>query len=423
MTRSHIIFGLDVGTSKVSGVAAEVSRKEVRILGTGAALSSGIKKGIVVNMNAAADCIKRALKETETSSGIRIRSVSATISGSHIRGFESVGAVSVSGSEVSRTDVTKAVSSAKAVYIPLDREVLHAVPTGFIVDGHDGVANPVGMRGGRLEASVHIITGAASPVQNLIKSCSRAGVHVTDIICEPLVSAHCTLTGKEKESGAVLADIGGGTTGVAFFRSGVLRHAGVIAIGGNHLTNDIAVGLKISLPEAERIKRESGAAMPGITSQREEIKFLQSDGREKIMTGKIISEILQPRCEELLELIYKEIESSSGNGIAVRSVVLTGGTSLLKGFRRMAESRLRVPVRIGLPGNIRGLDADLRGPEYAAAVGLITFNAESIVCSDEQELLNLPGKAKYWFNNFFKYKNLNPTTRKEGGVLCLKSRK
>lgn len=292
--RSPITVGLDVGTTKVSAIVAELNDKGVHILGAGLAPSKGLKKGIIVNIDATVDAITRAVKEAEASSGIRIKSVSVTISGTHIRSFDSQGAVGVKGKEVTHADVARAVDSAKAVYIPLDREVLHVVSTGFILDGQEGIIDPLGMCGVRLESKVHIVTSAVSSLQNLLKCCEKAGLGVADVVCEPLASAHCILTREEKESGAILVDIGGGTTGIAFFKDNGLRHTSVLGTGGNHLTNDISVGLRIPASEAERIKKESGAAFEGLIPGGEEMTVVQPNGQDRTLLKNILRRYCSP---------------------------------------------------------------------------------------------------------------------------------
>jgi cell division protein FtsA len=282
VTRPHIAVGLDVGTTKVCAVVAEVrggkAGGKADVLGLGFSPSAGLKKGIVINVDATVDSIRKAVREAEASCGARVKSVSVGISGAHIKGFDSSGAVGIRGKEVSAADVERSIDSAKAVYIPLDREVLHVIPTEFVLDGQEGIIQPAGMSGVRLEARVHIITGASSPIQNLLNCCEKAGLEVSDVVFEPLASAHAVLTEEERESGAIIIDIGGGTTDVALFKDGSLRYAAVIGLGGNHFTNDIAVGLRISVRDAEDLKKTSGAAYEGLVAKEEEINITQAGG-------------------------------------------------------------------------------------------------------------------------------------------------
>ncbi len=426
MTRQNIVVGLDVGTTKVCTVVAEVGGRRAEILGLGVSPSSGgLRKGIVINIDATVDSIKKAVREAEASSGVKIKSVAVGISGAHIKGFDSSGAVGLRGGEVSAKDVERSIDSAKAVYIPLDREVLHVVPVEFVLDGQDGITDPIGMSGVRLEARVHIITGAASPMQNLMKCCEKAGLEVSDVVFEPLASAHAVLTVEEKESGVILADLGGGTTDIALFRGGSLRYASVIGVGGNHLTNDIAVGLRITMNEAEKLKKTSGAAYEQIIGSAEEIQIAQAGGQVRTLPRKYVAEILQPRCEEMLELIKEEINKCAGYGTALCGLVMTGGASQLTGFDKIAESVLGLPVRQGSPIHLKGPKrAD--GPAYSTGVGLVAYGWEpdapdSVSASVSAGVL---GKVACWFKDRFKYADyLNFSNRKEGGMLCLKSRK
>jgi len=415
--RQDIIAGLDVGTTKVCSVVAELNGNRWRILGVGSAPSTGIRKGIVINIDATVDSIKKAVKEAEASSGTRIKSVHAAVSGSHIRGFDSSGAVGIRGKEVEKVDVGHAVDSAKAVYIPLDREVLHVIPTEFVLDGQDGITDPIGMAGVRLEARVHIVTAGASAVQNLAKCCEKAELSAAQLVFGPIASAGAVLTADEKEFGVVLVDIGGGTTDVALFRGGKLRHAAVIGTGGVHVTNDIAVGLRVGMPEAERLKKESGAAYEGLVAASEEMTVMQGDGQGRTLPRKYIAEIIQPRCDEMLELIKDEIKRCSGYETAVCGVVLTGGASMLAGFDRMAESVLGMPVRIGTPWKINGLQEEAASPLFATGVGLVACEAESrppredVPSSSAGILGELRNRAK----DVLKYvEKINSNIRKKG---------
>ena len=423
----QIAVGLDVGTTKTCAVVADVSSGSAEMLGIGLSSCAGLKKGIVINIDATVDSIRKALRAAETSAGVRIKSVSVGISGSHINGFESRGAVGIKGREVTSADVVRSIDSAKTVYIPLDREVLHVLPTEFVLDGQDGITDPVGMSGVRLEARVHIVTGAASPMQNLLKCCEKAGLEVAEVVFEPLASAHATLTREEKETGVIVIDIGGGTTDIALFREGSLRYASVIGVGGNHFTNDVAVGLRINMTEAEKLKKGAGAAYEGIIQASEEIELPQAGGQKRVIPRKYVAEILQPRCEETLELIKSEIQKSSGYGTAICGVVLTGGASLLSGFDKMAETVLGLPVRQGLPLYMKGLKSGQESPIYATAAGLVTYSYLSDMKGPlPADLMSGAfGRMTEWVRDKFRYADylFNMNNKKEGGTLCLKSRK
>ncbi len=428
--RQHIIVGLDVGTTKICGVAAQVHGSEINLLGMGVSPSAGLRKGVVINIDDTVGSIKKALDETEACSGVRVRSVSVGISGSHVRGFESCGAVGIRGKEVSQADVERAIESARAVYIPLDREVLHVIPTEFILDGQEGITDPIGMSGVRLEAKVQIITGAISSVQNLLKCCEKAGLDVVDLVFEPLASARAVLTRDEKEAGVVLVDIGGGTTDIALFREGSLRHAAVLGVGGNHITNDIAVGLRIQMPEAERLKKTAGAAMAGQDDEEPEVQMTQAGGQVRSLPRASLVSIIRPRCEEMLELVREELKRGFGYEHAVYGVVLAGGSSLMKGFDRMAESVLQLPVRIGTPHIIstadQAVDSALRSPQYATGVGLVACSSivdrpRSVHPVSSNSLL---GRMRHWAKDLFKNAEaINPDYKKEGGMVCSKSKK
>ncbi len=373
----NLVVGLDVGTSKVCAVAAELNDRGVNILGVGEAPSKGLRKGIIINMDATIDSIKKAVMEVEASAGIRIKSVTAGISGAHINGLDSYGAVGIRGKEVQHADMERAIDSAKAIYVPLEREVLHVIPTDFILDGQEGIVDPVGMAGVRLEAKVHIITGVASSIQNLMKCCEKAGLDVAEIVFGPVASAGVSLSGEEKECGVLLADIGGGTTDMVFIKNGAVRHTSVLAVGGAHVTNDIAVGLRINVHEAEKLKRSHGAAYAGMVNGKDEVQINQTGGNTKTIPAQYISEIIQPRCEEMIGMMKEEIRACYGYEHATCGLVLTGGASLLQGFDKMAESLLGLPVRLGRPANIRGQMAAVANPAYSTGAGLVAYGYES----------------------------------------------
>ncbi|MGC2064085.1 MAG: cell division protein FtsA [Thermodesulfovibrionales bacterium] len=428
--RQHIVVGLDVGTTKICAIAAQVYGAEINLLGMGVSPSAGLRKGMVINIDDAVGSIRMALDETETCSGVRVRSVSVGISGSHVRGFESRGAVGIRGREVSHSDVERAIESARAVYIPLDREVLHVIPTEFILDGQEGISNPVGMSGVRLEARVHIITGAVSSVQNLLKCCEKAGLDVVDLVFEPLASARAALTKEEKEAGVVLVDIGGGTTDIALFREGSLRHASVLGVGGNHITNDLAVGLRVQMSEAERLKKTAGATVISRDNEEQEVRMTQADGQVRSLPRAGLVSIIQPRCGEMLDLVREELRRCFAYEHAVYGVVLTGGSSLLKGFDRMAASVLQLPVRIGTPDIISvpedSVSPVLRNPQYATGVGLVACSSvvdrpRAVHPVSSNSFL---GRMRHWAKDLFKNEEIiNPDYKKEGGMVCSRSKK
>ncbi|MGE5300002.1 MAG: cell division protein FtsA [Acidobacteriota bacterium] len=426
MTRQNIVVGLDVGTTKVCAVVADLRDSGPDMLGLGISPSTGLRKGIVSNIDETVDSIKKAVREAESSAGVRIKSVSVGISGGHIRGFDSSGAVGIRGDEVSPSDVRRAIDSAKTVYMPLDRELLHAVSSEFALDGQDGITDPVGMSGVRLEAGVYIVTAAVSPMHNLLKCCGKAGLEVAEVVFSPLASAHAVLTKEEKSAGTILIDLGGGTTDIALFQNGCLRYASVIGVGGNHFTNDLAVGLHVTMNEAEKLKKEAGAAYEGIVPSSEEIQITQTGGQRRTLPRKYLAEILQPRCEETLDLLKGEIKKCGGYGNAICGVVLTGGASLLNGFGEMAEAVLGLPVRTGAPGKIKGRSVVSEGPAYAAGIGLATCGQEPEAgkAAQTDTMRSVFSRVTDLVRDIFRHADhFHLNNRKEGGVLCLKSRK
>jgi len=399
----NIIVGLDVGTTKICAVVGELIEGELEIRGISTSASTGLRKGVVVDIESTVESIKNAVKTAESITGVEINAVYVGIAGGHIKGFNSYGAVGLRGKEVAYVDVERVIDSAKAVYVPLDREVLHVIPTGYILDGQNGIRDPIGMMGVRLEAKVYIVTGAVTSVQNLLKCCEKVGLEVVDIVFEPVASAEAILTDDEKELGVAIVDIGGGTTDIILYKDGWLRHTSVLAIGGNHFTNDIAVGLRVSVSEAERVKKSFGSAATSMVSDLEEIDIIQAGQGRKILR-RCLSEIIQPRTEELLDLIKGELISCSAYDIASTGVVLTGGCSLLEGLDRMAEAVLGLPVRIGFPKDIKGCKDIINNPMYATGVGLVLYGSDTksgrVFYPDA--FTGIFGKMKDWVKGIFR---------------------
>jgi cell division protein FtsA len=402
-SHGNVIVGLDVGTTKICAVVGEVVNGLIEIRGVSTSPSTGLRKGVVVSIEATVESIRNAVKTAESSTGVEINAVYVGISGGHIKGFNSHGATGVRSKEVTDIDVERVIDSAKAVYVPLDREVLHVIPTGYAIDGQNGIKDPVGMIGERLEAKVYILTGAITSVQNLLKCCELTGIEVVDIVFEPLASAEAILTEDEKELGVAIIDIGGGTTDIILYKDGWLRHSSVLAVGGNHFTNDIAVGLRIALQEAERVKKSFGHAITSKVNGSEEIEIVQA-GQEKKILRRQLSEIIQPRTEELLELIKSELLSCSGYDIASTGVVLTGGGSLLEGFGSMAEQILGLPVRIGFPREIQGARDIISNPIFATGTGLVLYGFHSELHREFSPVTftGIFGKMKDWVKGIFR---------------------
>jgi cell division protein FtsA len=375
--KERYLVGLDVGTSKVTAVVGELMDDGgLDIIGIGMADSKGIKRGLVVNLEAAVESIKRAIEEAELTAGIEIDSVYLALSGAHVKGFNSRGVVAVAGKnrEISREDVRRAIDAAKAVSLPSGREILHVLPQDFVVDDQDGIGAPVGMTGARLEVNVHIITGNASSTQNVVACVNRAGVTVTDTVLEQLAAAEAVLTADERELGVALVDVGGGTTDFAIFERGSLWHTGVIAVGGDHFTNDIAVGLRTPVPDAERIKRRSGCALSSMVSEDDSMEVASVGGRKpRIMSRRILADILQPRAEEVFHLLWDEIRRAGFDRSLHSGIVLTGGGSMLEGLAEIAEQIFDLPIRRGSPGGLGGLADHVNNPAFATAVGLTMY--------------------------------------------------
>lgn len=372
MGRNNWVVGLDIGTTKVCAIVGEPTESSMDIVGIGTHPSRGLRKGVVVNIEATVNSIRRAVEEAELMAGGEITQVYTGIAGSHIRGVNSHGIVAIKDKEVKPSDVERVIDAAQAIAIPLDRELIHVIPQEFVVDEQDGVKDPVGMSGVRLEAKVHIVTGASTSVQNIIKCCNRAGLNVCDIILEQLASSEAILGHDEKELGVALVDIGGGTSDIAIFSRGALIHTSVLSLGGNHITNDVAVGLRTPAHEAERIKQKYGCALTSLVSKEETIEVPSVGGRNpRIVSRQILAEIVEPRLEEIYSLVRQEIVRAGCEDLIAAGIVLTGGTSIMEGAPDLAEQVFHLPVRRGQPQNIGGLVDVVKSPMFSTAVGLI----------------------------------------------------
>jgi len=406
--KERIVVGLDVGTAKICAVVAAVDDSgKCEIAGIGTTPSKGLRKGVVINIDTTVDSIKKAIEEAELMSGIPIQGVYAGIAGGHIKGFNSHGVVAVKNKEVSKKDVERVIDAAQAVAMPLDREVIHILPQEYIVDDQDGIIDPLGMSGVRLEARVHIVTGAVTSAQNIIKSCHRAGLDVLDIVLEPLAAAKAVLSEEEKDLGVALVDIGGGTTDVAIFNGGSIKHSAVLALGGSNLTNDIAYGLRTPATEADKIKRQFGCALIEMIEDDDEVEVLGVGGHKpRHISRRALAEIVEPRAEEFFDLINREILKSGFEDRIASGVVLTGGTVIMEGMTELAEQVFNLPVRRGLPQDIGGLVDVVNSPMYATAVGLVkyasTHRGEGGFGTNESRIFdNILSKMKGWFKEFF----------------------
>ncbi|MBW1726861.1 MAG: cell division protein FtsA [Deltaproteobacteria bacterium] len=375
--QENIIVGLDVGTTKICAVVGEVEGNKINIIGIGTHPSIGLRKGVVVNIESTVESIQKAVEEAELMAGCEISSVYAGIAGGHITGFNSRGIVAIKGPEVTKNDVERVIDAARAVAIPMDREVIHVIPQEFIIDDQGGIQNPVGMSGVRLEAKIHIVTGAVTSAHNIVKCANRSGLDVCDIVLEPLASGEAVLTNEEKDVGTALLDLGGGTSDLAIFFGKNIKHTFVLSLGGNNLTNDISVGLRASQAEAEKIKIKYGTCVARDISNQETIEVPGMGGRKpRKLPRQILGEILEPRMEEIFTLIKREIFRAGMDNVITSGLVLTGGSSLLHGITDIAESIFDVPSRLGKPRGIRGLIDVVNNPMYATGVGLVLYGAK-----------------------------------------------
>jgi cell division protein FtsA len=401
--------GLDVGTSKTTAVVAEATDGGgLDIVGLGLAESRGIRRGMVVNVEAAVESIKKAIEEAELTAGIDIDVVHLALSGAHVKAFNSRGVVAVAGKnrEITREDVRRAIEAAKAVSLPSGREILHVLPQDFVVDEQDGIGAPVGMTGSRLEVNVHIVTGSVSSTQNIVGCVNRAGVHVQETVLEQLAAAEAVLTPDERELGVALVDIGGGTTDFAVFERGSVWHTGVVAVGGDHFTNDIAVGLRTPIPEAEKLKRRSGCALTSMVGEDETMEVPSVGGRQpRVMARRVLSEVLQPRAEEICHLLWDEIRRAGCERALNAGIVLTGGGALLEGMAEIAEQIFDLPVRRGHPTSVGGLVDHVDNPAFATAVGLVLYahrhQAEAARPTGAGAFGRVAGRLRMLFKEFF----------------------
>ncbi len=377
---SNIVVGLDIGTTKICAIIAEVNgNRAVDVIGIGTSPSKGLRKGVVVNIDVTVESIRRAVAEAELMAGVKAGAAFVGIAGGHIKGLNSRGVIAISGKEheVTPQDVERVIDAAKAVALPVDREVIHVLPQEFLIDGQGGIKEPVGMSGVRLEAEVHIVTGAVTSAQNIIKCANRAGLEVQDIVLQQLASSEATLAQDEKELGVVVVDIGGGTSDIAVFVDGSIYHTAVLSLGGDHVTNDIAIGLRTPAHEAEAIKKKYGCALASLVKKDETIEVPSVGGRRpRILSRQTLCEIIQPRLEEIFGLVEREIHRTGYGGQVAGGVVVTGGSSILEGVPELAEQIFDLPVRRGLPTGVGGLTDVVASPIFATGVGLVLYGAE-----------------------------------------------
>ena len=399
-----LIVGLDIGTSKVAAIVGEINEDdEVEVIGIGSNPSRGLKKGVVVNLESTVHSIQRAVEEAELMAGCSLHSVYAGIAGSHIRSLNSHGIVAIKDKEVTQSDVDRVIDSARAVAIPADQKILHILPQEYIIDRQDGIKEPVGMAGIRLEAKVHMVTGAVSAAQNIIKCIRRCGLEVDDIVLEQLASCNAVLTEDEKNLGVCLVDIGGGTTDIAVFTEGAIRHTAVIPIAGDQVTNDIAVALRTPTQHAEEIKVKYACALTQLASIDDAIEVPSiGDRPPRRISRQNLADIVEPRFEELMGLVQTELRRSGFEDLVAAGVVLSGGSSKVEGLVELAEEIFHMPVRLGLPQYVSGLTDVVRNPIYATGVGLLLFGRQSRLVAEKtmpvgRGIKGLWTKMKGWF--------------------------
>lgn len=404
----NLIVGLDIGTSKVACIVGEINEDgEIEIVGVGTHPSRGLKKGVVVNLETTVQSIQRAVDEAELMAGCRINSVFAGIAGSHIISMNSHGIVAIKDKEVSQGDVDRVIDSARAVAIPADQKILHILPQEYVIDRQEGIKEPIGMAGIRLEARVHIVTGAVSAAQNIVKCIRRCGLEVEDIILEQLASSASVLTDDEKDLGVCLIDIGGGTTDLAVFTDGAIRHTAVIPIAGDQVTNDIAVALRTPTQFAEEIKIKHACALTQLASLEELIEVPSLGERPIRQISRLnLAEIVEPRYEELLLLIQSELRRSGFEDLIAAGIVLSGGSSKVEGLVELAEEIFHVPVRLGVPQYVSGMNDVLKNPAYATGTGLLLFGKQQVgqgsrVGPIGPGLHNLWTRMRNWFTGNF----------------------
>lgn len=379
MPKSELLVGLDIGTTKICAVVGEANDDgTINIVGVGHSPSTGLRKGVVVNIEQTVQSIRQAIEEAEAMVGCEIGSVYAGIAGNHIKGTNSHGVIAIKGGEVGQKDIERVLDAAKAVAIPMDRDVLHILPQEYIVDEQRGIIDPLGMSGVRLEVNVHIVTGAVTSAQNILRSCAKSNLDVTDIVLEALASSKAISTAEEREIGVAIVDIGGGTSDIAIFVNNAIKYTGAVALGGQNLTNDIAFGLRTPMSAAEKIKVKYGCCLGELVLPDETIEVPSVGGRpSRHVARQVLAAICEPRMEEIFYLIDQELEKSGYKRKIGAGVILTGGSSLIEGAQELAEQVFGLPTRIGSPQNLGAGFVDMvHNPKFATAVGLLFYGAE-----------------------------------------------
>jgi cell division protein FtsA len=397
--KDKYLVGLDIGSTKTCVLIAEVDEEQVRFLALGAAESKGLRKGLIVNLDSTVSSIRRAVEEAESVAGVPVESAVIGVAGAHVRGVNSRAGVTLGNRprDVEREDVRRAVDAARHITLPDDREVLHVLPHEFIVDAHDGIRDAIGMVGQRLEANVHLVTSSVAATQNLVTAANRAGILISDTVLEPLAAAESCLTQDERDLGCCLLDIGGGTTELIVYGAGVVRHTSAVPVGGDHFTNDLAVGLRTPIPEAERIKRRHGCASPALLREDGTIEIASvGDRPPRTVFARMITDIMEPRALELLALIRDDLQRAGLDGQLPAGFILAGGGARLHGLDEMAEDAFHLPVRIAEPKGLADLPEQVVQPEYATVLGLVMYGAKARRTAP-QRAGNLVSKLKAMF--------------------------
>jgi len=404
---NKLLVGLDIGTTKICTIVGEAQNGLVNIIGIGSHPSRGLRKGVVVNIEGTVQSIRKAVEEAELMAGCQIDSVFAGIAGGHIRGINSHGVIAVKNREITDHDINRVIDAASAIAIPMDREVIHVLPQEYIVDDQDGIRDPVGMCGVRLEGKVHIVTGAVTSAQNIIRCTNRAGLHVNDIVLEQLGCSEAVLSPEEKDLGAGVVDIGGGTTDLVIFCNGSIKHTSVLSLAGNHVTSDISLGLRTPAEEAEKLKKRYGCALVSMVNKEEMIEVPSVGGRKsRTLSRQTLAEIIEPRVEEILTLVQGEIVRSGYANLIGSGIVLTGGTAIMEGMPEIAEQIFNLPVRRGYPAGITGLADLVNSPIFATGVGLVIYGSKNRSKSrfrigETNIFTKVSRRMRDWFGEFF----------------------
>jgi cell division protein FtsA len=376
----NLIVGLDIGTSKIVAIVAELQPEgSLKVIGLGQSSSKGMKKGVVINIDSTVQAIQRALEEAELMADCKITSVFTGIAGSHIKSLNSHGMVKIKDAEVTQADVERVIETARAIALPSDQQILHILTQEFIIDGQEDVREPAGMSGMKLEVRVHIVTGAVSAAQNIVKCVKRCGLEVSDLVLQPLASSVAVLTEDEKELGVCLVDIGGGTTDIAVFKQGAIRHTAVVPIAGDQVTNDVAVAFRTPTASAEDIKIKHGCALRQLADPREIVEVPGVDGRDaRQLSVQTLAEVIEPRVVELYEFVLNELRRSGMEEMIASGIVITGGSSLMRGMVELGEEIFHMPVRLGMPRYVGGLSEVVGNPRYATGVGLVLMGQQQV---------------------------------------------